>query len=75
MKRMGLLHFNNHDEFLAKFTKKNTHHFCDISQSFIDLLVEWSTQELRHQRTCGFVTPVVGKPQMMRNVEDKKDDI
>ena len=28
-----------------------------------------------HQRTCGFVTPVVGKPQMMRNVEDKKDDI
>ena len=55
--------------------QKKKHHFCDTSQSFIDLLVEWSTQELRHAGRTDldlFFSPVVGNPQMMRNVEDKK---
>ena len=44
MKRMGLLHFNHHDEFLAKFTKKIPTIFVTFPRAS---LISWWNGRLR----------------------------
>jgi len=50
MKRMGLLHFNHHDEFLAKFTKKIPTIFVTFPRAS---LISWWNGRLRSCATRG----------------------